>query len=68
MGIRIMVMIISEIDRGADLHPFIGYNYRISELHAAVGLAQFRKAGYISYPFRKKIISTCRLNYQKYQG
>lgn len=30
-------------DRGADLHPFIGYNYRISELHAAVGLAQIRK-------------------------
>jgi 8-amino-3,8-dideoxy-alpha-D-manno-octulosonate transaminase len=30
-------------DRGAELHPFIGYNYRISELHAAVGLAQFRK-------------------------
>jgi 8-amino-3,8-dideoxy-alpha-D-manno-octulosonate transaminase len=28
------------VDRGADLHPFIGYNYRISELHAAVGLAQ----------------------------
>ncbi|MEP7257346.1 MAG: aminotransferase class I/II-fold pyridoxal phosphate-dependent enzyme, partial [Flavitalea sp.] len=26
------------VDRGADLHPFIGYNYRISELHAAVGL------------------------------
>lgn len=33
------------IDRGADLHPFIGYNYRISELHAAVGLAQIRKLG-----------------------
>jgi len=32
-------------DRGADLHPFIGYNYRISELHAAVGLAQIRKLG-----------------------
>jgi 8-amino-3,8-dideoxy-alpha-D-manno-octulosonate transaminase len=31
------------IDRGADLHPFIGYNFRISELHAAVGLAQIRK-------------------------
>jgi 8-amino-3,8-dideoxy-alpha-D-manno-octulosonate transaminase len=31
------------IDRGADLHPFIGYNYRISELHAAVGLAQIKK-------------------------
>jgi 8-amino-3,8-dideoxy-alpha-D-manno-octulosonate transaminase len=30
-------------DRGADQHPFIGYNYRISELHAAVGLAQVRK-------------------------
>ena len=31
------------MDRGAELHPFIGYNYRISELHAAVGLAQIRK-------------------------
>lgn len=30
-------------DRGADLHPFLGYNFRISELHAAVGLAQIRK-------------------------
>lgn len=33
------------VDRGADLHPFIGYNFRISELHAAVGLAQIRKLG-----------------------
>lgn len=31
------------VDRGADLHPYVGYNYRISELHAAVGLAQLRK-------------------------
>jgi 8-amino-3,8-dideoxy-alpha-D-manno-octulosonate transaminase len=31
------------IDRGADLHPFLGYNYRISELHAAVGLAQIKR-------------------------
>lgn len=31
------------VDRGADLHPFIGTNFRISELHAAVGLAQIRK-------------------------
>ncbi len=31
------------IDRGADLHPFLGYNFRISELHAAVGLAQIEK-------------------------
>ncbi|MBS4043616.1 MAG: DegT/DnrJ/EryC1/StrS family aminotransferase [Chitinophagaceae bacterium] len=30
-------------DRGADLHPFLGYNFRISELHAAVGLAQIKK-------------------------
>lgn len=31
------------IDRGADLHPYLGYNFRISELHAAVGLAQIQK-------------------------
>jgi len=31
------------VDRGADLHPFIGYNFRISELHAAIGLAQIGK-------------------------
>ena len=30
-------------DRGADQHPYLGYNYRISELHAAVGLAQVRR-------------------------
>jgi 8-amino-3,8-dideoxy-alpha-D-manno-octulosonate transaminase len=27
-------------DRGAETHPFLGYNFRISELNAAVGLAQ----------------------------
>ncbi|WP_431121435.1 DegT/DnrJ/EryC1/StrS family aminotransferase [Flagellimonas flava] len=27
-------------DRGAEAHPFLGYNYRISEMNAAVGLAQ----------------------------
>ncbi|HEU0111800.1 MAG TPA: DegT/DnrJ/EryC1/StrS family aminotransferase [Flavisolibacter sp.] len=31
------------IDRGADLHPFLGYNFRLSELHAAVGLAQIKR-------------------------
>lgn len=31
------------VDRGADLHAYLGYNFRISELHAAVGLAQVRK-------------------------
>ncbi|MDE3740224.1 DegT/DnrJ/EryC1/StrS family aminotransferase [Maribacter polysaccharolyticus] len=30
-------------DRGAETHPFLGYNYRISELHAATGLAQLRR-------------------------
>jgi 8-amino-3,8-dideoxy-alpha-D-manno-octulosonate transaminase len=30
-------------DRGAEDHPILGYNYRISELNAAVGLAQLRK-------------------------
>jgi 8-amino-3,8-dideoxy-alpha-D-manno-octulosonate transaminase len=32
-------------DRGAESHPFLGYNFRISELHAAVGLAQLRRLG-----------------------
>ena len=30
-------------DRGAERHPFLGYNFRISELNAAVGLAQLRR-------------------------
>ena len=30
-------------DRGAETHPILGYNFRISELHAAVGLAQIRR-------------------------
>jgi len=30
-------------DRGAEKHPFLGYNFRISELHASVGLAQLRR-------------------------
>jgi 8-amino-3,8-dideoxy-alpha-D-manno-octulosonate transaminase len=30
-------------DRGAEAHPFLGYNFRISELHAAVGLAQVKR-------------------------
>ncbi|WP_452229111.1 DegT/DnrJ/EryC1/StrS family aminotransferase [Lacinutrix sp. MEBiC02404] len=30
-------------DRGAESHPFLGYNFRISELHAAVGLAQIQR-------------------------
>ncbi len=34
-------------NRGAEPHHIIGTNYRISELHAAIGLAQFRKLPYI---------------------
>ncbi len=30
-------------NRGAEQHPILGFNYRISELHAAVGLAQIRR-------------------------
>ena len=30
-------------DRGAETHPFLGYNFRISELNAAVGVAQVRR-------------------------
>ena len=34
-------------DRGADDHPIIGTNFRISELNAAVGLAQLDKLDHI---------------------
>jgi 8-amino-3,8-dideoxy-alpha-D-manno-octulosonate transaminase len=30
-------------DRGAENHPIIGFNFRITELQAAVGIAQLRK-------------------------
>lgn len=30
-------------DRGAETHPFLGYNFRISEMNAAVGVAQIRR-------------------------
>ena len=44
--------------RGADQHPILGFNYRISELNAAVGLAQFRKLAFIIERLRanKKIL------------
>jgi len=34
-------------DRGLEKHPIIGSNFRISELNAAVGLAQLRKLDFI---------------------
>lgn len=30
-------------NRGAEQHPILGFNFRVSELHAAVALAQLRK-------------------------
>ncbi|HSY76090.1 MAG TPA: aminotransferase class I/II-fold pyridoxal phosphate-dependent enzyme [Bacteroidia bacterium] len=30
-------------NRGMEAHPILGFNYRISELHAAIGVAQTRK-------------------------
>jgi 8-amino-3,8-dideoxy-alpha-D-manno-octulosonate transaminase len=41
------------VDRGADLHPFVGYNFRISELQAAVGLAQIKRVDHILDTQRK---------------
>ena len=40
-------------DRGAEDHPILGYNYRISELNAAVGVAQLRKLDAILATQRK---------------
>jgi 8-amino-3,8-dideoxy-alpha-D-manno-octulosonate transaminase len=34
-------------NRGMEQHPVIGFNYRISELHAAVGLAQTRRVPFM---------------------
>lgn len=34
-------------DRGAETHPALGYNFRISELNAAVGLGQLAKFDHI---------------------
>ena len=30
-------------DRGAESHPFLGTNYRVNELNAAIGIAQFNR-------------------------
>ncbi len=45
-------------DRGLENHPILGMNYRISELNAAVGLAQLRKLDRIisTQRYHKKIL------------
>lgn len=40
-------------NRGMENHPYLGFNYRISELHAAIGLAQTRKVPGIKESNRK---------------
>ncbi|MCX8081083.1 MAG: DegT/DnrJ/EryC1/StrS family aminotransferase [Bacteroidia bacterium] len=52
-------------NRGMENHPIIGFNFRISELHAAVGLAQTRKVPYIRQKNRenkKKLIELLSVN------
>ncbi len=44
-------------DRGAESHPIMGMNYRISEMNAALGLAQLRKLD--------KILEIQRINKQR---
>ncbi|MBS1489638.1 MAG: DegT/DnrJ/EryC1/StrS family aminotransferase [Bacteroidetes bacterium] len=46
-------------NRGMEPHPILGFNYRIGELSAAVGLAQTRKVPYIIQKNRehKKILT-----------
>lgn len=39
--------------RGMEEHPYLGFNYRISELHAAVGVAQTRRVPGIKEQNRK---------------
>ncbi|TAE73897.1 MAG: DegT/DnrJ/EryC1/StrS family aminotransferase [Bacteroidetes bacterium] len=40
-------------NRGAEGHPLIGFNYRLGEMNAAVGVAQMRKIDYILAQQRK---------------
>jgi 8-amino-3,8-dideoxy-alpha-D-manno-octulosonate transaminase len=40
-------------NRGMENHPIVGFNYRIGELNAAIGLAQVKKMDYIMSQQRK---------------
>jgi len=35
------------LERGSFIHPHLGYNFRLTDIQAAIGLAQFNKVGYI---------------------
>src|SRR5690606_24107485 len=59
-------------NRGMEPHPILGFNYRISELHAAVGVAQTRKVPTIKEINRKhkqyltqKLFNTTSLGFSK---
>ncbi len=54
-------------DRGLEGHPILGTNFRISELNAAVGLAQLRKIDYILKKQRahKKAIKDAMLQFSE---
>ncbi len=54
-------------DRGADDHPIIGTNYRISELNAAVGLAQLGKLDRI-VEIQKKIRLPLKMPCKRLRG
>ena len=45
-------------DRGAEAHPFLGYNFRISELNAAVGCAQIKRLDEFVAIQKKKLFHT----------
>ena len=51
-------------DRGAETHPTLGYNFRISELNAAVGIAQLGKLDEIlvtqkrNYTIMRKVLAS----------
>jgi len=50
-------------NRGMENHPIVGFNYRISELHAAVGLAQTRKVpGIIEQNRKNKALLVAELS------
>lgn len=54
-------------DRGAETHPTLGYNFRISELNAAVGIAQLRKLDDF-LAIQKRHYATIREALQKIEG
>ena len=54
-------------DRGAETHPILGYNFRISELNAAVGVAQFSRLDEF-LAIQKKHYTIIRDRVVKYRG